>query len=464
MKKETEEGKIPVDMLISGGLVVTMDGAFRVLQNGALAISDGKIVAIGYTDDLHARYHGREVMDATDKLVMPGLINAHTHAPMNIYRGYADDLTLNEWLYDHIFPLEAAFTSPENVRLGTRLAIAEMLKSGTTTFNDMYYYGEVMAEEVDRAGIRAILSEGLFDQPTHNAAGPEDVLRFTERMIQTWNGHPRLRFALGVHAPYSAGPELYRKAKVLADKYQTLLHTHLSETRWEFDLIMEKYGQSPVQHLAQTGILDTNLIIAHAIYLTERDMELLARHNVGVAHNPQCNMKLANGTAPVPELLQMGVRVGIGTDGVASNNDLDLFDEMRSCALSHKLVKADPTVMDARTVLEAVTIGGARLLGLENKIGSLEPDKQADLILVDLTQPHAWPNFNVYSLIVYSLRGSDVETVMVDGKVLMDKRRLTTIKLEELHGEMKALSGDICRWRQQRLIARVPELKNKTDR
>lgn len=449
MKEINGEGKIPVDILISGGLIVTMDKAFRVLQNGAIAISNGRIEAIGEKDDLCDRYHGQKVVDAADKLVMPGLINAHTHAPMNIYRGYADDLTLNEWLFDHIFPLEKAFTTRGNVRLGTRLAIAEMLKSGTTTFNDMYYYADVMAEEVDRTGIRAILSEGLFDTPTHNATGPEEVLRFTEEMIQKWSGHPRLRFALGVHAPYSASPDLYRKAKYLADKYQTFLHTHLSETRWEFDLIMNQYGCSPVQHLANTGILDANLIIAHAIYLTDGDMALLSRHHVGVAHNPQCNMKLANGTAPVPELLDMGVRVGLGTDGVASNNDLDLFDEMRSCALSHKLVKADPTVMDARTVLETATIGGARLLGMDDRIGSLEAGKQADLILVDLKQPHAWPNFNVYSLIVYSLRGSDVETVMVDGNILMENRRLCTLNTEELFDEMKVLSGDICSWRRQ---------------
>ncbi len=442
--------RIEVDALITHGLIVTMDDSSRILKDGAVAVNNGKITAVGDTAALVSKYQGRKVLDARRKLVMPGLINAHTHAPMNIFRGFADDLPLNEWLYDYIFPLETEFVNRDNVKLGTRLAIAEMLRSGTTTFNDMYYFIEEMAGVIDELGPRAILTDALVDLPVHNGKTLDKALKQVEEIIQNWNGHPRIQVGVAAHAPYTAKPKVYQAAKALADKYGVLLHTHLSETRWEFDLILEKYGFTPVQHLENIGVLAPNLVVAHAIHLTREDMDLLAQRNVGVAHNPQCNMKLANGTAPIPELLKLGVRIGIGTDGVASNNDLDLFDEIRSAALAQKLINGDPTVMDAKTVVEAVTIGGARMLGLDNKIGSLEAGKQADIILVDLTQPHAWPNFNAYSLITYSLRGSDVDTVMVDGRILMEDRRLTTLNENDLYEEVHALSGRISDWQLQR--------------
>lgn len=439
-----------VDLLILHGLVVTMDASFRVLEDGAVAVSDGKILEIGDTAAICSKYRGKKVLDARRKIVMPGLINAHTHAPMNIFRGFADDLPLNEWLYNYIFPLETEFVNRDNVQLGTRLAIAEMLRSGTTTFNDMYYYVDVMAGVIDELGIRAILANALVDLPVHNGKTLDKALKQVEEIMQNWNGHPRIQVGVAAHAPYTAKPNVYQAAKALADKYNVLLHTHLSETRWEFDLILERYGFTPVQHLENIGVLASNLVVAHAIHLTREDMELLAHRDVGVAHNPQCNMKLANGTAPIPELLKLGVRIGIGTDGVASNNDLDLFDEIRSAALAQKLINGDPTVMDAKTVVEAVTIGGARMLGLDNKIGSLEAGKQADIILVDLTQPHAWPNFNAYSLITYSLRGSDVDTVLVDGRILMENRQLTTLNESDLYEEVHALSDRIRDWQHER--------------
>ncbi len=444
------DGRMVADTLLVHGLVVTMDPSFRVIEDGGVAVKDGKIVFVGKTSDLMNTCTGSHVIDCHRKLVMPGLVNAHTHAPMNIFRGYADDLPLNEWLYNYIFPLEAAFVNRDTVRTGTRLAIAEMLRSGTTTFNDMYFYTDVMAEEADRTGIRGIFTEALVDQPVHNGNTPGEVMGLTVEMIQQWNDHPRIRIAFATHAPYSANPDIYRTAKDLADKYNVPLHTHLSETRWEFDLIQEQYGHTPVGHLENIGVLDQNLIIAHAIHLTENDRHLLARRNVGVAHNPQCNMKLANGTAPIPELLKLGVRVGIGTDGVASNNDLDLFDEMRSSALAHKLVTGDPTVMDARTVLESVTSGGARMLGMDHMIGSLETGKQADIIILDLKSPHAWPHFNIYSLIAYSLRGSDVETVMIDGKLLMENRELLHLDEVALYSEVQDIHQKISHWQRQK--------------
>lgn len=452
--REKAEGISTADILMVHGLVVTMDHQFRIFEDGALAIDGGKIVAVGVTEDVKERYTGRRIIDARRKLIMPGLINAHTHAPMNIFRGFADDLSLNEWLYDYIFPLESAFVNPQNVELGTRLAIAEMIRSGTTTFNDMYYYSDVMANVVDDYGIRAILTHALLDKPVHNGSTVKESLQFAEQLISDWRTHPRIDISVSVHAPYSASPALYHAAKSLADRYGAQLHTHLSETQWEFDLISEKYGHTPTGHLHNLGVLDNNMVAAHAIYLTAEDMDLLAKHDVGIAHNPQCNMKLSNGTAPIPELLKRGVRVGIGTDGVASNNDLDLFDEIRSSALAHKLVTGDPTVMDARTVLETVTIGGARLLRMDDRIGSLEAGKQADVIMMDLSRPHAWPHYDVYSLLVYSLRGSDVEMVMVDGRILMEGGRLTGIDVEGLYDAVQSVRRDVSHWRDSRGLGR----------
>ncbi len=435
-----------VDTLITGALVLTMDRDHRILEDGAVAVEGGLILEVGPSRELEERYRARRLVDARRKLVMPGLINAHTHAPMNIFRGFADDLPLDAWLFDHIFPLEAQFVNASNVRLGTRLAIAEMLRSGTTTFNDMYFHTDVMAEEVDRAGVRAILTHALLDKPAHNGSSLDENLHMVEEIMQQYKSHQRIGMGFAVHAPYSARPPVYRKAKELADKYSTQLHTHLSETVWEVETIQREYGRSPVGHLDNIGVLGPNVVAAHAIHLTPRDMEILAHRQVGVAHNPQCNMKLANGSAPIPALLKMGVKVGIGTDGVASNNDLDLFDEIRSAALAQKLVSGDPTVMDARTVLETVTLGGARLLGMEDRIGSLESGKQADLIVIDLGQPHAWPHFDIYSLIVYSLRGSDVESVMVHGRILMEDRQLQTIDASLLYDDVMALRDQIRHW------------------
>ncbi len=430
-------------MIIYGAYVVTMDAGFSMIENGAVVIKDGAIEAVGETREILDAWSAPRLIDGAKKLLMPGLINAHTHSPMTIFRGFADDMPLKEWLYDHIFPLEARFTNVQNVRLGTRLAVAEMLKSGTTTFNDMYYHIDEMAEVVEKSGMRAVLSESLIDFPAPNSSTPDHSLRFTEKMIQAYQGHPLITIGMAVHSIYSADPLVYRKARDMSDKYGLPFNTHLAETRWEFDLIMEKYGLTPTGFLENMGVMGENMIVAHAVHLTDADMELLAKRGVGVAHNPQCNMKLANGVAPIPQLLDLGVKVGIGTDGVASNNDLDLFDEMRTCALSHKLSHNNPAVMDARSVLEAATIGGARLLGMERKIGSIEPGKRADMIMIDLNQPHAHPMYNVYSLIIYSLKGSDVDTVIVDGQVLMAGKNLLGVDEDDLFSQVEQVARQI---------------------
>lgn len=432
-----------VDFLIVNGLVVTMDAEFRVFEKGAIAVSEGQIIGIGASGDLLKSFNARQMIDATGKLVLPGLINAHTHSPMTIFRGYADDLHLKEWLYDHIFPIESEFVTPENVRTGTRLAIAEMLLSGTTTFNDMYYYVEEMAKVVDQVGVRAVLTESLIDFPAPNNPSPEHCIKMSEALIKKWEHHPLITIGVSAHALYTTSPEVIKKGKELADKYQLPFNIHVAETRGEYELTQKEYGMTPVEFLDSIGVLGPNVIAAHSVHLTPGDIAIYARHGVGVAHNPQCNMKLASGVAPVPAFLKAGVKVGIGTDGVASNNDLDLFDEVRTAAFLHKLTCKNPTVLDAQTALELITIGGARVLGLDDKVGSLEVGKRADIIILDMDQPHAHPVYNIYSLIIYSLRGSDVETVMVDGKLMVQNRKLVTLDLDRLYDKVELLARQI---------------------
>jgi len=435
--------QVVVDFLIVNGLVVTMDPEYRIFENGAIAVKDGEIIGIGKTAEFQDIYTATQVIDATGKLVLPGLINTHTHSPMTIFRGYADDLHLKEWLYDHIFPIESEFVNPENVRTGTRLAIAEMLLSGTTTFNDMYYYVDEMARVVDQVGVRAVLTESLIDFSAPNNPSPEHCIKMSEELIKKWEHHPLITIGVSVHALYTTSPEVIKKGKELADKYNLPFNIHVAETRGEYDLTQKEYGMTPVEFLDSIGVLGPNVIAAHSVHLTAGDIDIYARHGVGVAHNPQCNMKLASGVAPVPAFLNAGVKVGIGTDGVASNNDLDLFDEVRSAAFIHKLNSNDPTVLDAQTALEMITIGGARVLGLDDKIGSLEVGKRADIIILDMDQPHAHPVYNIYSLIIYSLRGSDVETVMVDGRLMVQNRKLVTLDLDRLYDKVEQLALQI---------------------
>jgi 5-methylthioadenosine/S-adenosylhomocysteine deaminase len=435
--------RLRADFLIINGLIVTMDGQHHILENAALAVFEGEITDIGATADLLNKYNATQLIDAKGKLVMPGLINTHTHSPMTIFRGYADDLHLKEWLYDHIFPIEAEFVNPENVRTGTRLAIAEMLLSGTTTFNDMYYYVDEMAKVVDQVGVRAVLTESLIDFSVPNSPSPEHALAISEKLINKWNPHPLITIGISAHAPYTTSPEVIRKGKDLADKYKLPFNIHVAETRGEFDMIQKEYGMTPVGFLDEAGVLGSNVIAAHSVHLTHEDIEIYARRGVGVAHNPQCNMKLASGVAPVPEFIKAGIKVGIGTDGVASNNDLDLFDEVRSAAFIHKLNSNNPTVLDAQTAIGLATMGGARVLGMEHLIGSLEIGKRADIIILDMDQPHAHPFYNIYSMIVYSIRGSDVETVLVDGKLMVHNRKLVTLDLDRLYDKVDQLAMQI---------------------
>ncbi len=438
LQRENDSYKIIVNAMI-----LTMDSDYSFWKCGSILIKNDRIVALGDISISREDFPDAEVIDGTGKLVMPGLVNTHTHVPMTIFRGYADDLPLHEWLYEYIFPVESEFINAESVTLGTTLAMAEMLRSGTTTFNDMYYFVDEIAQVVDQTGLRAVLSESVIGFPAPNSPTPNDSLRKSEGLIKKWGSHPRITISFSAHAPYSCSGSLIQKTKSFADKYNVPFNIHVAETKKEFDESLVKTGYTPVGYLNSLGVLDSNVIAAHGVHLTPDDISILKERGVSVAHNPECNMKLASGVAPVPQLLKSGVKVGFGTDGVASNNNLDLFEEMNTAAIIHKLNSNDPTVLDARTVVEMATIGGARVLGMENEIGSLEPGKKADLIMMNMSQPHAHPVYNIYSLLVYSLQGSDVETVIIDGEAVMLNKKFVHLEENGLYEEVEKIAQAI---------------------
>ena len=441
---QSKDNREIVDILIVNGTVVTMDADRKIHKRATVAIKDGAIVAVGTSDSLKNRFRARKIIDARSKLIMPGLVNTHTHAAMTLFRGFADDLPLQEWLEKHIWPLESKYIRPETVRLGTLLAIAEMIRSGITTFNDMYFFEDEVAKAAKEAGIRAVIGEVLFDSPTPNKKTPQEGLEYTERLIQKWRDDPLINVAVALHAPYTCSPDLLKAGKALSDQYKIPLHIHLAETEKEVNDIQKRYGLTPVLFLDSLGILNDRVIAAHCVYLTKEEIRLIARRKVGVAHDPESNMKLASGVAPIPDLLDAGVKVGLATDGAASNNDLNLFKEMDVTAKLHKIFpRRDPTVMNAQKVVEMATIGGARVLGLEGRIGAIEEGKRADVIVIDLNKPHWVPLYNIYSHLVYATNGADVETVIIDGKIVMQDRKILTFDEKEIIKRVRALAERI---------------------
>jgi 5-methylthioadenosine/S-adenosylhomocysteine deaminase len=403
-----------------------MDPENTLFEKGAVAVSGDRIAAVGDGLALTASHRAEKTVDARGGIVMPGLVNAHTHAAMTCFRGIADDLPLMTWLNDHIFPAEAKLTF-DMVYQGTLLACAEMLLSGTTTFCDMYLFEDAAAQAAKAVGMRAVLGEVIYDFPSPNYGPVEAGLKYTEDLIEKWRDDPLITIAVEPHSVYVCSPDLLQKAGAIAEKNSAPLIIHVAETQKEVADVMEKYRRTPVAHLADLGILGPKVIADHCVALTPEDMAMLKRFDVKVAHNPESNMKLASGIAPVPELLNHGITVGIGTDGCASNNNLDIFQEMDMAAKLHKVNHLDPTVMDARTVVRMATIDGARVLGLEDTTGSLEVGKKADIIIVDVNRPHLVPMYDVYSHLVYAVNGSDVVAAMVNGNFLMEDRVLTTV-------------------------------------
>ncbi len=431
-----------LDLLVENGLILTMKDSMEIIEDGAVGIRDGSIVGIGPTGELRKCYLASRVMDARGCAVMPGLINAHTHAPMTLFRGLADDLPLMEWLEHYIFPVEAHLCK-EWVRWGALLACAEMLLSGTTTFCDMYLFENEVAEAAKEAGIRALVGEVLYDFPSPNYGPIEKGFSYTEELIEKWKGDPLVSIAVEPHATFTCSPELLKKARRLADLHQVVLITHVSETQQEVQRILEMYGQSPVMHLMELGILQGPTVVDHAVWVNEQEIDILREQGVGVIHNPESNMKLASGVAPVEKMLKAGLPVGLGTDGAASNNDLDMFREMDSAAKLHKVFSGNPAVLDAGTVLRMATSLGAKALGLDSLVGSLEPGKRADIILVDLDGLHLTPRYNVVSHLVYAARGSDVKSVLVDGRVVVEEGKLLCLDLKEVLNTVKEISQEI---------------------
>jgi 5-methylthioadenosine/S-adenosylhomocysteine deaminase len=416
-----------VDIVISGGRILTMDERDKIIQKGSLAIAGDTIVAMGSEEDIETDYSGRYRIDARDSIVMPGLVNAHTHAAMTCFRGIADDMELMTWLNNYIFPAEAKNVDPELAYWGSLLACAEMIKSGTTSFCDMYIFEDETARAAKKAGIRCLLGEVLFDFPSPNFKSTAQGLSYTEMLIKKWADDPLVNILVEPHALYTCSPPLLRDAKDLADRYQVPIAIHLLENKDEAMQLKEKYGQKAVSFLRELGFLDERFFAFHCVSMDDEDIRIFADHGCKVVHNPESNMKLASGVAPVTRMLKAGICVGLGTDGCASNNNLDMFQAMDTAAKLEKSSLLDPTIMSAKTVLHMATSDGAKVLGFDRLVGVLEPGKKADIIIIGLNKPHLTPLYDEYSHLVYAANGADVDTVLINGQIVMQDRRLLTI-------------------------------------
>lgn len=423
--------------IIYNARIITMNQQLEVLPHGSVMIENGKIEAIS-AETIHDT--NSEMTDARGMFVMPGFINTHTHLPMTMLRGYADDLPLHEWLTDHIFPAEARMVTVENVRMATRLALIEMIKSGTTCFNDMYFFEDVIAEEAEKAGVRGVVGESLIDFPTASFKTVDEGLALCEKLILKWQGNPIIHPAVCVHAPYTCSRETLQKTKQLADKYHTRLQIHVAETRKEVEDITARTGMPPAEYLHSIGLLDHNVIAAHCVWLNPHEVELMASTGTSMAHCPKSNLKLASGIADIDAYLKAGMTVSIGTDGTASNNTLDMVEEMRFAALLPKGTNYDPEAVSARTALQMATINGAKALGLDSITGSLEPGKCADLILVNSDASNMTPVYDEYSAIVYAMHSKNVRSSMVNGEWIMKDRQLLHIDKEATIAGMERIS------------------------
>lgn len=418
---------LQVDLIVKGGTFVTMDAGMRVIEDGVLAVKNGRIVEVSPNAEVATKYVARETIDGRGLIIVPGLINAHTHIPMTLFRGLSDDLDLNDWLTNYIFPAEARNVSEEFVRVGTQLGLAEMLRGGTTTFGDMYYFEDAVAEETARAGVRAVLGESVIGFPVSDNKTPAAALVYAERFIRRWQNHPLITPAIAPHAPYTLSQRYLQEARALSDRTGAPMLIHVSETRKELEDSLKEKGVSPVQYLERIGFLNNRVVAAHVVYADADDIRLLKRRGVGVVHNPQSNMKLASGVAPVPQMLSADVRIGLGTDGTASNNDLNMWEEIDTAAKLHKVVNLNPRLVSAREAFSMATIRGAQALHMERDIGSLEAGKLADFVLIDPNKLHLTPLYNVYSHLVYAAKAADVQTVVIGGRVVMRDRRLLTL-------------------------------------
>jgi 5-methylthioadenosine/S-adenosylhomocysteine deaminase len=436
--------KIAADLLVSGGTVLTFNDGKEILEKGVVAVAGDGIVAVGNSSDLVKEIEAKEELDASGCLIMPGLINLHTHAAMTCFRGLADDLPHQEWLHEHIFPAEAHHVSEETVYWGTMLAIVEMIKSGTTTFCDGYFFEDGAARAVAASGIRAILGQGVVDFPAPGVPDPRINLKAAEAFVFRWQGKsPLLIPSIFCHSPYTCSPETLTRTKEVCRQHGILFQIHLAETMNEVEEIQKLYGRRPVEHLETLGLLDAETLCHHAVWVTGEEIELLAQNGVGISHNPESNMKLASGVAPLPTMLASGINVGLGTDGCASNNNLDMFQEMDTAAKLHKVHWGDPTLCSAVQVAAMASSEGASALGMRGVLGSLEPGKKADLIVIDLNQPHLTPMYDPCSHLVYAARGADVRDVIIDGTIVMRERQLLEVDEQKVMAKVREIAAAI---------------------
>jgi len=443
----------PITLIVIGGTVVTENARHDVLTPGAVAINANEIVDVGAPDAIALKYRSVDTMTVRDQIVLPGLVNTHTHAPMVMYRGLADDLALMDWLNKYIFPAEAKTVSPEMVRVGARLAALEMIQSGTTTFADMYYFEETIARAAREAGLRGVLGETIIQFPVADAKTPAEGLAHAERYIREFKDDPLVTPAVAPHALYTNDRATLVASAELGRRFGVPVLIHLAETEDEVRIAREQYRMSPVAALESLGFFGpgggegaaaaTKVLAAHGIWVDDADIAILRKHGVGVSHNPESNMKLASGAAPVTKYLAAGVALGLGTDGAASNNDLDMFEAMRQASFLAKHVMHDPTAVSARTALDMATIGGARALGMEGVIGSLEPGKRADLITVATGSARFTPMYDAVSHLVYVARGDDVRNTIVDGKVLMRNRQVKTLDAATVIADANRLAARV---------------------
>jgi 5-methylthioadenosine/S-adenosylhomocysteine deaminase len=432
-----------VSLVVHNGTVVTVDAAKRIIPNGAVAIDGADIVAVDTDEAIRKQFRGAETIDAGGQVIMPGLVNTHTHAPMVLLRGLADDLALQEWLTKYIFPAEGKLVSPEFVRIGTRLAALEMIESGTTTYADMYYFEEEIAAETKAAGLRGVLGQTIIQFPVADAKTPADGLARAAAFVEQFKGDPLITPAVAPHAIYTLDGPTLRAARELSRKHGVPTLIHVAETSDEIQTARERFTTSPVAYLDSLGLLGPGLLAAHGVWVNDADIALLKARGAAVSHNPESNMKLASGTAPVTGYLRAGVAIGLGTDGAASNNDLDMFEAMRMASFLAKLQTVDPRVVGASTALEMATMGGARALGLDRIIGSLEPKKRADVIVVSMRAARQTPLYDPVSHLVYTTRGDDVRDTIVNGRVLMRDRKVLSLDAEAVLKDARAMADKV---------------------
>jgi 5-methylthioadenosine/S-adenosylhomocysteine deaminase len=433
-----------VDLLVTAQYVVTMDATRRVIEDGAIAVRGDAILAVGPRVELEAKYNSARRISAAHGLVMPGLINGHTHTAMTLFRGIKDDVTLQDWLTNYIFPAEAKNVTENFVTWGTRLGILEMLRGGTTTYTDMYYFEDAVARETKAAGMRGVLGETFIDFPAPDNKTLADTLAYSEKFLKHWQGDPLIHAAVAPHSVYTDSADTLRAAAALARKYHAPILIHVSETKKELDDNRAAHNLSPVAWLDQLGVLGPDVVAAHCIWVDAADIALLAKSQAGCVHNPSSNMMLASGVAPVQAMLSAGVRLGLGTDGPAgSNNDLNMMEEMDLAAKLQKITHMDPQALGAKQAVEMATIGGARALHMENEIGSLEAGKKADLIVINLNEANAVPLYDVYSQIVYALKASDVQDTIIGGRIVMQNGRVLTLDEAAIIAKARELGAQV---------------------